>query len=302
MKSPPVLLVNPTACGGKGAARWQKLQSALPFPTTILDISASFDSMTLDRALQAQLQKGKRHFVAVGGDGTCNVMVNSLLRASAACNIPSAELIFGAIGTGSSNDFHKPISSRIAGFPCRMNFESTLLTDLCWWAPKDGPRTYFLLNASLGLTAEANGYFNHHLRIVKRISTPLAILWAALRSLLLYRNLSLRLCLYGNRNVTNLAIVRNQHFSGNFAYPTGEKPDSGHFHIYLCDNLSKWESLRTLRDFFHNRFFGSKLHQCRGTTFYVHSETPFWVEADGEVSQQSHITFGIDRGRIQLCS
>ena len=183
-----------------------------------------------------------------------------------------------------------------------MNFNTSALTDICWWESENGLRTYFFLNASMGITAEANGYFNQNLSTLKQYSTSLSIFWAALRTLFVYQNRSLQLSLYGNRQVTNLAIVRNRHFSGDFKYPRGEPLQSGHFQVYLCENLSKRESLRALYELLQGRFWGPKQHQCRASLFSVQSKTPFWVESDGEVSQQTHLTFGIDRSRILLCS
>lgn len=303
MKKICAIIVNPTSCNGMGLTSWKKIQDDLPFSDTRVFISPFFFNLDLlESQLEDWLRQGIRRFLAVGGDGTCNTLLNGLLHASANLQIPSTDIIYGAIGTGSSNDFHKPFLQKTKGFPCRMNFESPLLTDLCWWAPKDGPRRYFLVNASLGITAKADGYFNTHLRALKKISPTLSILWAVLRTSFLYQNHSCTLSLYGTRQVTNLGIVRNPHFLGDFSYPSGETPNSGHFGIYLCDNLSKWESLCTWKAFLRGRFFGTKLYQCRGTTFSIQSKTPFWVASDGEVSQQTHITFGIDRGRIQLCT
>ena len=74
--------------------------------------------------------KGERKFIAAGGDGTINYLLNEILSNPSKTIID--EIQIGAIGLGSSNDFHKPMySSRlINGIPCKVDFTNTEERDI----------------------------------------------------------------------------------------------------------------------------------------------------------------------------
>lgn len=54
--------------------------------------------------------------IAVGGDGTVNLLAQALLE-----SVEWREISLGALGTGSSNDFHKPRRKRFHGLPARLD-------------------------------------------------------------------------------------------------------------------------------------------------------------------------------------
>src|SRR5437016_2873987 len=92
-----LVVLNPNAHGGRARQLWHRITR--PAGWTVVDRDYS-------GAVSSAVHNGERSFVAAGGDGT----VNALLNAIVACENrpPLEEFTLGAVGLGSSNDFHKP--------------------------------------------------------------------------------------------------------------------------------------------------------------------------------------------------
>ena len=125
--------------------------------------------------------------ISVGGDGTLNALLNTLLNSK---EFNSSDFYLGAIGLGSSNDFMKPVCTTINNFPARLNFKKVSGHDIgsvSFLNPEGEHQTrYFIVNASLGATAEANLFFNNvnrFLKFLKKWAKALAILYAAIRTI-----------------------------------------------------------------------------------------------------------------------
>ncbi len=151
------------------------------------------DRLSVAESIGEALDRGERHFVAAGGDGTVNLLLNTLLALK-----PEREtgLAVGAIALGSSNDFHKPVQpwQCTGGISCKIDFSAATPRDVVHvsYSGKGGEACrFFLINASAGLTAEANAFFNNTDRLLgwlKQRYTDPAILYAAIRTILRYRN------------------------------------------------------------------------------------------------------------------
>jgi diacylglycerol kinase (ATP) len=297
--------VNECCAFGKGKKRWKKI--AKSGDSRLLSMqAATLRPEDCDAWVQSHIQKGTRRFVAVGGDGTVNVLANALVRSF------KEPVCLGAIGTGSSNDFHKPFRNvnSIAGFPCRLDFAKPLRADLIRIRDLTMQiERYALINASVGLTADANHYFNHPdaiLRQLKSVSSQLAIFYAALRTLCVYQTRSVEVAVDEHEAqsavVSNIGIVKNRHFSGSFRYGFGAEPDSGDFYLYLCRNLSRSECLRTLFSLLKGSFRSqAKKSAQRAKSLRLSAQSPLTVELDGEVMRMKEVEIGIEAKRILLC-
>ena len=85
---------------------------------------------------------------------------------------------------------------------------------------------YFLLNASMGVTAEANNLFNNPdavLKFLKKHFTGLAILYAAFRTIFSYKNFEAKIIFDSYEtysfNISNLSIIKSPNISGDLSYP-----------------------------------------------------------------------------------
>jgi diacylglycerol kinase family enzyme len=306
------ILLNPYANGGKGRSRWHDVLADARARELGLDQAQTYDRDPSGAAAWVldQAQAGVRRFVAAGGDGTVHLALQALLAAQSATG---EGLALGAVALGSSNDFHKPFGAPgrecIGGRPARVDFSRAAAYDVGRVHVDDGPSRSFLINASVGATAEANFLFNNPgpvLRVLKRTWVDGAIFWAALSTLARFRNLEARIEIEGEGpcdvRLSNLGVVKNPCFSGGFRYDVPQRPDDGWFGVHLCKDLGKTGLVRTLVALGMGRFQGlpgASSRQARAVD--VQADRPFAVETDGEVIRTRHARFHLLPGEILVC-
>jgi diacylglycerol kinase family enzyme len=290
-----LIVVNPQAGEGRGLARWREIEPKVrervgPFRTVVTEDPESVPAVVAQR-----LAAGETAFVAAGGDGTVNLLMRSLVEHINSTDL--REIRLGAIGLGSSNDFHKPIQTcgRIDGVPCRLDFASAKLHDVCLvtFQDEEGARRRrpWLINSSIGTTAEANHFFNHPnrpLRLLKRFAPGLAIAYAALRTLARRRSQDLTVTIDDSTElrirVANLGVVKNPHLTGSLRYDSPIEPASGRFYVHLLADVSLARLLLALGRLARGRFSGQRgARSWRAVRVGVRSERPFALEGDGEV-------------------
>jgi diacylglycerol kinase family enzyme len=296
-----LVLLNPNARHGRGRARYAAVQA---------DVDAEFDTRVVeteptgnDSAIRAALDDGIRTFIAAGGDGTVNAVIDSLVRLRGAMALD--DLTLAAVGLGSSNDAHKPLKRQIAGIPVRIDAQQAAPRDV-GMASWDGGERAFLVSASVGVTAAANALFNREdgvLRILKRCWVDGAIAWAAVRAIATWRNLDATLVVEETSStiaLTHLGVAKSQWLAGGLHYDT--PVESGRFAVNLCEGMSRLRAIRTLAALARGRFSG-----LPGTKSWsaprasVVLAAPCDLELDGEIFRASRVSFELLPERIRLC-
>lgn len=308
-----LVLLNPDAGGGTAGDRWRDTLPAVrrllgPFAVR----SATRESASF-RLVAGALATGERSFVAAGGDGTVNLLVNSLLRTATPAVLDSVKL--GAIGLGSSNDFHKPLThaSLLHGIPHKLDFATTRPHDVAQVGYEDPHgktfQRYWLVNASTGVTAEGNELFNHPgagLRLVKRISPTLGMTCAAARAILTHRPRWLTIALDDGPParllVSNLGVVKNPHFTGSLHYHNPYQPDSGRFFVHVLEGVGFAGLLRALFQLARGKFHGSQMHTSQATRVTLEADAAFPLEADGEIVWARRASFSILPRAVRICT
>ncbi|MBN1460840.1 MAG: hypothetical protein JXA57_15010, partial [Armatimonadetes bacterium] len=238
------VFVNPGATYGKGLERWQRVEAELERRLCGVEVE-HVELGRLRASLAAAVARGERRFLAAGGDGTVNLVVN------AAMSLPEAgRLTLGAVGLGSSNDFHKwpGTSQAVAGLPVRIDFDNVEPRDVIRIDYESGSgweTRYAIANASVGMTAEANARFNEPTRLIRaarRLSVDAAISTAVLTTLITWRDLTCSLSLDGEMpfmaSVTNLGVFKNPHFGGALRYDFEVGAGDGRVGVALCEGLT----------------------------------------------------------------
>lgn len=307
-----VILLNRNACGKTADLKWKKIENEIL--NRIGDFTLIDSAENVEASLFAQLQKGECKYISAGGDGTLNFLINFISK-RVDPNI-FRKIQIGAIGLGSSNDFHKPFSSEksIAGIPTRINFSKTFYHDLgkIEWQDMDAQQNVnlWINNASIGITAEANYLFNNPdmlLERLKKINTNQAIIYSTLNTILHFHNITL----IANENnfkattitTSNLGIVKNPHFSGSLCYDSPYLRDNGKFYVHLLHDLKKFQLLRMLYCLSKRKFMGLDGTSSLLTSDYlVDSAIPFALEFDGEVVKAKKARFSIMKNGVQLCA
>lgn len=307
-----ILFLNTRAAGGTALKKWRRIESAFidRFRPRRIHMPENVEAQR--ELLRQAIKIGETDFVAAGGDGTVNTLLNSICEIARPDEFSRIRL--GAVGLGSSNDFHKPFlkAQFMDGVPCKVDFRNAYLRDVgCLTFGENGHRIqrYFLANASIGVTAEANRFFNHPtatLEFLKGVSTGTAILYAAVQTILMYRNFECTIQVGQNERLTtlltNLAVMKSPHVSGSFLYDTPVAPNDGAFAINLSEYMSKLELLHLLYSLSRGRFM--HLHHTQSwsqPSITISCAKPIAVEYDGEIVTARSAEFTVLQKHIQVC-
>jgi diacylglycerol kinase family enzyme len=303
-----VLLLNPVARRRSAGRRWARVEPAVRerFDLELVELGAAGWPERLAHAHR----RGVRAFIAAGGDGTVNALINAI---HDRCGADSMEGLFlGAVGLGSSNDFHKPIHRTLDGVPVRLDLELTAPRDLArarFVDPRGaGQERLFAVSASLGVTATANAAFNEGrwpVGWLGRFWVDGAITWSALRALARHRPTQVMLQTeLGTRRVglSNLSVMKTPFLSGGLRYDLDIAPGDGLLAAHLCEGMTRWELARTFLRLGRGRFTGTpKTSSWRTPRLAIQADVPFDLELDGELFRAVRVELDLLPQRVR-CS
>ena len=190
----------------------------------------------------------------------------------------------------------------------------TLQHDVCLLTYRDDAAKLltrrWIINASVGITADANHFFNGHgrvMRFLKRFSPTSGIGYAALRTILRHRARPMTMTLDDRTmlraRVKNLGIAKNPHFTGVLRYGSPQEPSSGRFYVHLLRDVSPLGLALALLRLCRGRFGGQKgAESWRARRLIVRADQPFLIEGDGEVVSAREASFSIMPRGIQVCT
>ncbi len=305
------IYLNPYCDFGQGWSKWREIEPELRKRFGEFDVEEIQSPSKLSSQIEKAIKGGERIFIAAGGDGTVNLIVNTLMASSAA----KKDLILGAVGLGSSNDYHKPFRSEtfVQGIPTRMNSRKAFPCDMIRIRYRNGQNNtwtrFSIINASIGITAQANALYNSRLPFIvriKRFSHDCAVVASALKTIFSYRNIPCTLTLGKSESrsfhLTNLGVIKNPHFAGGLCYDTCLKPDDGKLGVNLCAGMTKFETIKTLARLYRRQFRGQpKTYSWNVNTLSVESALPFALEMDGEVVSARHAEFKLLPKAMRCC-
>lgn len=304
------IFLNPESHYGHGLEIWERIQPEVrqkfgPFEVEEIHVN------DFHNQIQQAVENGESQFVAAGGDGTVNLLVNELMKNG----FDRKSISLGAIGLGSSNDFHKPVhkNNKIAQIPVRLDFRQVQETDVIrikYLVPGNGIVTKFaIINASIGITAQANALYNSRERTIQwfqKHSVEAAILLTALKTIFTYRNIPAVIHFENGETkpaeITNLGIIKNPHFAGNLCYDTSIKFNDGQLCVNLGAAMNRFEAVRALLALYRGKFSQrSKTFSRKTTRLRVSSNQNFALEMDGEVVLTSSVEFEVLPKAVRCC-
>jgi len=309
-----VIILNPYAGGGKAIQKWNKIKSHIYDRMDTVEIILLSKKVTMKECVADLLNQGQNEFIAGGGDGTVNLLLQNLIKFAPSTQLDKIKI--GAIGLGSSNDFHKPFKDHllINRIPCLLDFTFAKPRDVGILIFSDNNaqnrKKYWIINASIGITSEANLFFNTPdflLNNLKKSMTNAAILYAAFRTIATYHNRDINIRIGNNEpkkiNLTNMGVAKSPHFSGNFSYNTPFETDNGKFYINICRDMHFLNTLSILWNLSKNKFCGlPKTESYCSNHLTVESNQKFAVEFDGEVIATQKANFSIKQKMIRVCT
>ncbi len=299
MKS--ALLINYSANNNYARKKWRRIKEKvlkqIPKNTILIPYEVPFN---MNQCLKKLINdEGINYIISAGGDGSVNYILNNLIRITGR---NSRNYCLGAIGLGTSNDFLKPFSSYIGGIPVKINADFTNLTDVgrvIYLDEKSEIQSrYFIVNANLGITADANVLFNNGDFFIRHLKTRfpgLAIVYTAIKTIINYKNKEIILKDEGRKQlikVANVSITKNPYISGSFHYDQGPGMTSGNLGFHCTGDMTKMEIIKTLYDLSRGKYTGIPK---RSTSFVnkvdLSSMGILALETDGEVQMGKSFSF-----------
>lgn len=307
-----LILLNAHANNGKGLVKWNRAKHELEQRYLGRDYILITDLNDIDEKLNRSYEEGHKMWIAAGGDGTVNVLLNKIMK------LPEHKrknICFGAIGLGSSNSFHKPFhkETTISGtIPVRLNDRDSYLHNVGQVDFKDTKekwqRKYFLANASIGVLADANALFNSRDKVVNFFKPrwlDAANYYSGLKTLLLCKNFGARVS-YNNTHfetqITNFSILISRYFCGDFCYDIDSSPECDSLWFALCENMKILEKLRTFFALAQQKFKSlPKTRVWSEIRVHVLPERTIALETDGEVCFAQELRFTLLKGALKVC-
>jgi diacylglycerol kinase family enzyme len=306
------LLLNENAAGGTAGNKWRRIINQINSRFDHLKVLSIYDKTSIDQILTEPYDEDNNKIIIAGGDGTINYFINKLLSAKNGKEVKSISV--GVLGIGSSNDFCKPFNkeSFINGVPTKINFEDAQLRDVGVLKYKSNNKMfsrYFLLNASIGVTAEANNIFNNPdkaLKFLKKYFTSIAIICAAVKTIIKHKNFLVQIIFDSfdkySFSISNLSIVKSPNFSGDLCYPIEADYNNGLYDVYLAHSMKRIQLINLLRSLGKKAFPQNNFTKyCRAPKIKVFSDSDFLVEFDGEVISTNYAEFSILKEYLKVC-
>jgi diacylglycerol kinase family enzyme len=308
-----LVLLNRGADGGKAVVKWRRVESGL---RGLLGESRTVCVETEDwaKAVGRVVNGGRGDclIVAAGGDGTVQKVANLVLA------LPSplaSQVAFGAIGLGSSNDFHKPRNGvvRDVGVPVRCAVagaapQNVLRVD---YTDEGGVHqiVHAVANCSLGMVAVGNDLFNRRSGLMgfcRKLGSPMGIAVASLAGLFCGRGPTVRLRIDGGDvyggGVSLFGAYVNPNFAGRLRYAGPTSVSSDHMGILLAPEIGLWRRVRLFRRASGGGLGGGgDVQTWAGTSCEMALSEASPLEMDGEVVRAREVRITLVPGALRVC-
>ena len=306
-----LVLLNKYSNNGRGLKKWEVLRPELEKKYAKGNYSVYSNFGGFSERLSTEIRKGERVLVSAGGDGTVHFLLNQIMKIK---RNKRKTLVMGAIGLGSSNDFHKPHSGSMyknGRVPLKLDFENARAHNVGQVDFEDEQgrrqRRYFIINSSLGIIAQANYLFNSKERIIKWLKSRwvMGTIWyAALKTLFRARNVKARIKVGEDSlltEITSLSVLITPYVSGNFRYDFNVSSQSDFLGVALCERMGVLARLKTIFSLSRSKFTGlPKTRTWEASQVEIYPDSPTPLELDGEVFLASKIKIRLLQGILKV--
>jgi diacylglycerol kinase (ATP) len=289
---PWLVIVNPASGRPDGGAGWRSIEHALR------EAGLSFDAVHTqhpghgETIARLAMQDGRRHLLAVGGDGSVNEILQGLMTAGLA---DTREVTLAVAPTGTGNDWARSLGigrnpREIAG---ALATARTMLHDVgsIDFLSGDTPRRWFINVAGAGYDAWVTE------RVPRPVPSATTYLRIALAGLARYQSPQFHITADADVIAGRLllAFVANARYCGNRMHvaPTAQM-DDGLFDLLAVNELSLLQVLPKLAKLYGGRILGDPaVRHLRAATVRIETDPPVVVQADGQIVGRTPAEFSL---------
>jgi len=288
-----LVIVNPASGRPDGGAGWRAIERALR------EAGVDFDSLDTQRAghgdelARQALLKGRRHILAVGGDGSVNEVVHGIMNAGLA---DTRDVTLAVAPTGTGNDWARSlgIPRDPTGIARAIAGGHTMLHDVgaIDFPGRNLPRRWFINVAGAGYDAYVTE------RVPRPVPSAFTYLRIALRGLAEYRAPRFSITTADGAHIAGpmlLAFVANAQYCGNRMQvaPTA-RMDDGMLDVLAVRELSLLQALPKLAKLYGGRILGDPAVQhLRAARVRIETDPPAVIQADGQIIGKTPAEFSL---------
>jgi YegS/Rv2252/BmrU family lipid kinase len=292
-----LIIVNPNAGHGMGKKDWSKIEVLLqkyqiPYQHRFTEAKHHAIHIVCEA-----IQRGFRKFVAVGGDGTMNEIVNGCFTQK---YCEPGDLILAMIMVGTGNDWGK-----MFGIPASYDEAIKIILANNYRLQDTGvvyyfhgtkrEKRYFINIAGLGFDAVVVRKTNRQKEMGR--SGKFLYFWNLLQSLLFYRHTKVEIEIDGKKisdEVFTISLGIGKYSGGGMMQTPNAIVDDGLFDITVVKRMRKGEIVRNLKMLYDGSILDHpKIEGYTGKDILIDSDPLIHLEADGESLGHSPIEFNI---------
>jgi diacylglycerol kinase family enzyme len=308
-----IIYLNPAVNNHTGRQKLNRIFDVLSDKAKALGSHIVVEEIPLNplSSIYRHIENGEKVFIAGGGDGTVHSLANAMMELPGDVR---KEVCFGAVGLGSSNDFHKPLTASkiIRGIPIRIDFtdpEEHNVAHASYVTDTDRSLSeYFVINGSMGATAEINHVFNNCKGIsgwLKAKWTDGCIYYCGLKVFANYRNIAATIEIDKEEHptkISNLGFLIYPNFAGDFKYDIDVSPQSGYFSVALSEKMNKVEQFTSTISLLGHKFRDRpKTRWWNTQDVGVKADNAVAFEMDGEVRMVTKVNINLIKGGLMVC-
>ncbi|MFI5172956.1 MAG: diacylglycerol/lipid kinase family protein [Chitinophagales bacterium] len=299
------VIINPVSGGKKAPKLWHKIKpllddAAITYETGITEYFDHAALLTYNAIIG-----GSRNILIIGGDGTAGEVVNGIFKTA----IDPSEITIAMVHAGTGNDWVRTIGKykRIIEIPSALINKKTFKHDvgiIQYTSEGQKKKRYFINIAGLGF----EGYVVKRLRDNNNSGQfkggKMRYWIAILRSLLFCKHSLVTLNVDGNvsqhKSLSIACGICNYNGSGLKQLPNA-KFDDGQLDMTMIGDMSKFNMVKNLPRLTNGSHIKLKqVKTFRGKEIIIESDTPIYVEADGEFLGETPVKITVEQNALQV--
>ena len=281
-KTSTTLFLNPSSKHKQGQRNWPCFRQA------------GFEEVLSKSAEEMVVQVSKSECetaVAVGGDGTINLVINGIMRSATPKKL-------GVLYSGTSPDFCRfhGVSIRPQDALSQLMHGTPHAIDICQITYSDGQVRYFASSCNIGLGAEIARTSN---QIRKYVGDMCGTLLAALKSLFWVKPFAATLIIDGQiktfPRLRHIAVLKNKFIASGLYLDVPTKPDDGLLYVVVLPHLT----LRGLLNIYKGKI-PTGAHVFTGKDVRVQTQPTQYTEFDGDPQPAGDVHIACLHKRLEL--